>query len=776
MPLGKTTDMLMYTPFVGVYEVPDAIKNTLTADEFFKKNGCYVHPNFDKQIEKIQKSATDEVTGDDWPLTLRELVETLRSGKRQKEILSNWINTSGDGFFTILGDAGTGKSTYLHYLEWDKSEIEWRILDLKRAISNIEVGEYQIEFPHDSFVTLHGKVIASIIQAILRVLFVKQKDGRLCHEKNRKTIQALLEGYEERIADLTPQKEYSMLYKQLKEIQFDNEDGHGNRNYCMACANIICEYFKPVCVSMTQNRDAAAKALRCVLTHLLIVTRSFEDGDRDGKVIFAFDNIERFIGSDEIFNKELKEFLYDLRGYCDQNQQKFTDPEHNVNQFSKKYQFIVCMRNTTVRNHVPAEITDFKRHVADLSSWFPVDDIICAKLDWYDKHNIKVIDEKCKQHLEYTLCDLGVSKGNILYGLRPKFDLIFNYNKRLTVMFLVELFEDAIKPEDFQIVNSLFEKQGEPRVISSRAKFGYRSIIWRYLLNRMRDDDLFKKGVYYAGSTKNSRIIDINYMWKILSVLHTTLIESNGNETESSGVGEFMPFLKLVQGVYNDFDNLKIKFFEDCYKEERKRIARLLFYMNCYIPSDNNWFQLIDIQFNVDNAHRLHVKNWEDFDKLISDGQEIIDKLGVRITTAGKAYLGYIATSFEFFSCLAEKQPLVCCYPTEDELRNKPIDQYRCIQIIRSTIANMKLCIQDVEHQQDNPYLLYKRTTNSEALTFKKRLINCVSGHLSIYSDYIVKLSTTDNKEDKKKLEALADRISSEAKNFTKDCFQAGQD
>lgn len=774
MPLGKTTDMLMYTPFVGVYEVPETIKKALTAEEFFKEDGCYVQPNFEKQIEKVYKSATDEVTGDDWPLTLREIVEALRSGKRHRELFSNWIDTSGDGFFTILGDAGTGKSTYLHHLKWNRREVKWCILDIKKAISNIEVGEDHIEVPRDAFVTLHGKVIASIIQEILRILFTRQKDGRLFHEKNRKTIQILLERYEDRIADLTPPKEYSILYRQLEEVQFDNEDRHSDRNYCMACASTICEYFNALCVSMTQRRDAEAKALRCALTHLLIVARSFEDDGR--KVIFAFDNIERFIGSDEIYNKELTRFLYDLRGYCDQNREKFSDVEHNINLFSQKYQFVICMRNTTVRNHIPAEITDFKRHIADLSSWFPVDDIICSKLQWYDKHGINVIDEKSKQHLEYVLCDLGVSKANVLYGLRPKFDLIFNYNKRLTIMFLVELFEETLRPDHFQMVDSLFEKRVQPVVISSCAKFGYRSIIWRYLLDRMRDDNLFKKGVFFAHSTKNSRIVDTNYIWKILSVLHTALIENSGNETESSGIGGFVPFLELVRGIYNDCDNLKIKFFEDCYREERKRIARLLFYMNCYNPSDNNWFQLIDIQFNVDNAHRVHIEKWEDFEKLISNGQEMIDKLGVRITTAGKAYLGYVATSFEFFSCLAEKQPLVCCLPTKDELRNKPIDQYRCIQIIRSTIANIKLCIQDAEHQKDNPHLLYMRTAKSAPLTFKKRLVNCVSGFLSNFSDFVVRLSTIDDEKDKKKLDELAELISLETNAFTKECFQVEQD
>ncbi|MEH2955578.1 hypothetical protein VV089_21825 [Candidatus Merdisoma sp. JLR.KK011] len=41
MALGKTADILMYAPFVSVFEVPDRIRKELTMDEFFKeKNIC----------------------------------------------------------------------------------------------------------------------------------------------------------------------------------------------------------------------------------------------------------------------------------------------------------------------------------------------------------------------------------------------------------------------------------------------------------------------------------------------------------------------------------------------------------------------------------------------------------------------------------------------------------------------------------------------------------------------------------------------------------------
>lgn len=435
-PLGKTADILMYAPFVGVYGVPDEISDKLTADEFFGKNGCYVNPNFEEKKDKIIKEANqavaDNMTGDDWPVNVRELLDALDYGRRDQEEFNRWLKDSNDGIFKVLGDAGTGKSTFLHYLQWSMKDIQWHILDLKRAIPEITIFGSSIIIPHEYFVSLHGKVLSAIILEMRKSLFEKTNDFLKCRRK----LQELLRCYNSLIVSECPLEEYAELYENLLKIPLQGNSRHKDIDYCKACAKVITKYFEEKCFTEPRSQDTEAAALRCVLTQLLIILRCF--GEKGRKELIVFDNIERFIGADEIYNKELTEFLNNMRNLCDIYTEDYRIAETNTNRFAQNYQFIVSMRNTTVRNHIPMEIIDFTRHSIDLSSWFAIGDIIHAKLDWYMRHEIEVLDETTQKHLEYILSDDGLYKDKTLRGLRPKLDLIFNYNKRLITTFLVE--------------------------------------------------------------------------------------------------------------------------------------------------------------------------------------------------------------------------------------------------------------------------------------------------------------------------------------------------
>ena len=163
MPLGRIADILMYAPFVSVYGVPKEIHEKLTIQAFFGENGCYISPDFDKKAQKLLDQAfyatSENMTGDDWPLNVSEALYAIHQGKRDQAELDRWIEQSNDGIFKILGDAGTGKSTFLHYLKWAKNDIEWHILDLKKAIREIKIYGSSINIPHfrDSKSTVRKK-------------------------------------------------------------------------------------------------------------------------------------------------------------------------------------------------------------------------------------------------------------------------------------------------------------------------------------------------------------------------------------------------------------------------------------------------------------------------------------------------------------------------------------------------------------------------------------------------------------------------------------------
>ena len=514
--------------------------------------------------------------------------------------------------------------------------------------------------------------------------------------------------------------------------------------------------------------------MKCIVTHYLIILRCFEK-ERNRKSIIILDNIERFIGNDEIYNKELSDFIQDIRSICDQYRERYIDQRINTNRFSAKYQFIISMRNTTVRNHTPAEMNDFKRHTINLSNWFPVNKIIDAKLEWYKRNRISVIDKTTENHLMYILNDLGVTTRNELRGLRPKMDLIFNYNKRNIVNFLVKALENCSPEDRMNTIDSFYPLLNKNGPILPCARFGYRSVIWRFILDQLRKEKLFSEGIpsmntYSKPTNSRRRIAEINYIWKLLTVLYKYSFNNREEQQKNSELEKYMPFLDLIASVYNEDGDFTFRFYEDGFQIDRERMARLLFYMNSYDIDANEWFQFVDIQYNTDSLNRKHLKRWEDLLKVFEAAKSEPERLKIRITTAGKAYLRLVAPTFEFISCLSGKRPLLCCLPTEEELKCIPPYNQRCMWVIRETITEIKKFIRDSQ-KQSNDNLLLQWDLNAEGMTYAKRLIYSSYGYLTNFGDCVSRLVDVSDETAQKNKDSLVDLIVSEADDLWRTFF-----
>ena len=107
--------------------------------------------------------------------------------------------------------------------------------------------------------------------------------------------------------------------------------------------------------------------------------------------------------------------------------------------------------------------------------------------------------------------------------------------------------------------------------------------------------------------------------------------------------------------------------------------------MNYYNTRQKDWLHLVDVQYNIsDSDEGFHVADCEQMDELIVNAH---DKIGVKITQAGIAYLHYIVHSFEYFSCRVrdyETPPLMSLVPTIEQLNSKePIDELLCVKTIK---------------------------------------------------------------------------------------------
>ena len=141
--------------------------------------------------------------------------------------------------------------------------------------------------------------------------------------------------------------------------------------------------------------------------------------------------------------------------------------------------------------------------------------------------------------------------------------------------------------------------------------------------------------------------------------------------------------------------------------------------------------------------------------------------LKVRITKAGRAYLGYIVQTFEFISCLnGESDPLLCCIPTLKQLENESLDSLKCVKIIRSTLKEMDGYIEKSQELKGYPNLLYKKNANDPGQLFVARMVHSCNGFLTNFCQCINAFIVTDNESIKEKKRELINLILAEAKNF----------
>lgn len=121
--VDEVMNKLLYVPFNDDYKVEDHIKTLLTEEEFFSQ--CFVDPEIDEEIEILSKKKDGEdgendsgEEVDDFEINL-EKEELARRLHRQREglaALRTWISGRQAHIYCVRGDAGTGKTTFLHYL------------------------------------------------------------------------------------------------------------------------------------------------------------------------------------------------------------------------------------------------------------------------------------------------------------------------------------------------------------------------------------------------------------------------------------------------------------------------------------------------------------------------------------------------------------------------------------------------------------------------------------------------------------------------------------
>lgn len=728
--IDEVMNKLLYVPFNDDYKVEEHIKKLLTEEEFF--NRCFVDPEIDEEIDKLVKNgdsddrendSVEEVEDFEINLEKEELARRLHRQREELAALRTWISGRQAHIYCVRGDAGTGKTTFLHYLRYYYRDepIYWNIVDIQNATNELSMLNYRISIPE--FHTLYAKATSALLINLANEIFPKDENKKYLLSKAARIIAQLVKNYKEKYDGYFPREEVDNFFSGLCICADSNEE------ICRKSARHIKQWAENII--QKQSLSNAFSIILELYIYFVICTGNMEHH------IIALDNFERFIGVDEIYNAQLTEFVIQLRS----TQRSIYANNH------LPFQLAIFMRNTSVRMFASEQAHELFPHTLDLSSWFDASRVLKKKLEWYAANGIDIEGA----NILFTIFnDMGVC-GETLRGLHFKISMLFNYNKRLVILFLLDVIVFSMN-DGYMQKYLHYWNECEP-LKPSLNKFAARSIMFRLILNSLRRDEFFIHIIEQSGASESDDCIfsGTGCARKILTTLYEFYLP-NSNRVDLT----YMELDKLISKLYISDGDPMGRLLDDANSEKLDMISQVLFYMNYYDGRHDNWLQFIDIQYNHTGNQNIIMKDHTTLKEYIRNNPKSIK---IRITNAGIAYMYYVVSSFEFFSCksITKKHhsanfgkidipPLLCSIPTEDEIRNSDISALTCIKTITVVLKEALQCIEGLNNST-NP-VPFRLKQNGSPKSHQERIVNAHRGFIDNFTECLEHLYRKQCMED----------------------------
>lgn len=732
MNLDSIIKKILYVPYNEEY-LPDDnnIRKLLTEEEFFER--CFYMPDFEKEIKELLEKSEEEIQAFEVDLTKEELIQKHRRNKNQKEAFFNWISNNQNEIYCIRGDAGTGKTTFVHYLQYmyKNTNIEWDIIDMNMSIKEVKILRNMLYIPR--YYNVYFKSISILIKKIVDNLFVSIKEkgnreGRISIESSYRSIKKMVSLYSQMFNGTYPTKFVDDFFCGIRELL---ESESSEQAIVECCADFIFNYFDSYLIDSKRKRDK-------VLSDFIKLYIYYNCCTKSGKrTILVFDNLERFIGTEEIYDKQLIDFISEIR----QTQQAIS---YNNNYIASCFQIAIFMRNTSTRMFTPQQISEIFPHIVDLSEWFQSAKILQKKIDWYRAKNICI--EQSDILLD-IINDIGPGKDGNFRGLRSKLNMLFNNDKRVIVNMLTKVLENETNKHYLEIYN--FFRINPNKIDCSLTRFAKRIIIFRLILNELRRDGFFSNIATEREMTKKA---SLGYARKILTILHEHKWEYEDG---------YMKFDDIITKLDTRESGAIERYFARHNQERRKIISKVLFYMNYYDGRTENWLQFIDIQYNFSQL-KTSVGQHNELKRLIDEKHEFIN---IKITSAGMAYLFFVVYSFEYFSCKSIKNapqdcvgidgsipPVLCALPSTEEILEEKVENLLCVKIFDFVSKEAINCIKKMREDKENgeKTIPFKKGLTDRYLEHGNRIINSHVGFIDNYMQCIRELYKSKLRHDQK--------------------------
>lgn len=698
---------LLWTPFDNKCINKHNLENKVSNDEFLTK--CFSQPFFKNT------DLTEDRLGlfDDDPITKEETNKILNEEADKYSVFLSWLDKfENHKVYTLSGNSGTGKTTLLYQLKKEITRYEWTIVDLNKPIDKIDwLGDISTSICKSNSAT--RKTFAAILNEIhQRVFDEKSNDKKVVKIYNN--LNFLIRNYERRF-----QNSYLSGFTLFNNLcKIFNSNTYDSNKKVETSAQLFEQFF-------LNDKDTDDYALLGKAMDILLLILRCTDNSIEQKHIIVFDNFERFIAEDEIYNDEINKIRVKLASYDVRINKK---SNHDL-----KFKFIMSMRCSTARIcGIKLHPSDEEPSNIDISSWFSIGDILTKRIDWFNQLNINNDNYRL---LSQIASDSRKHKDGDLTGLKMFLDPLFNDNKRLLVEFLGIIIENKKNNEKFDYEFFINKYKETWNLGTSISRCAARNIIKGIVLFKLKNIDSFFKNIeaYKEDDTKKDIKPGIGLPRRILTILYNKVTTTN-NE---------MLFSELIAELYATTSVNISKWRSDGYKDRRKLLSKILYHMSFCNRRENDWIQLIDLQLDEAN-NKLKIKNPAEMEQCLYDNFE---DFKISIMPAGIAYLKYIVPTFEYFSIRYLKNycPLFATVPDDkDTIKNVDVKSFQCYKIIKKIQEQAALCIANIN---DNN-IKYK-TKKGNNLLHAERIIDSHCFFLNnfmayIQEVYIEKSTTTD--------------------------------
>ncbi len=713
--LSNIANYLLLTPFdnkAQINDIESKIIKELSVGTFFDK--CYSAPLFlDEDYLKTTLLLDENQSYEDSSTNVYEILDANDKTKKKYKNFYNWLSDSGNTkVYTISGNAGTGKTTFINYLKYIERKSKWVILDL--AIADKFITWFgDIETTIENFDSPYKKMYAVILNNMYNLLFgMTSDDTEKSISRIYKALNVICESYKNKFLNTFPAG--GTFFNELCEIIDSNQT---ELNIVKQTALFFKVYFDKKEKELTEENlfnktlDVYLLILRCK--------------NSDKTYIITFDNLERFINNKEIYNKDVDKIRKTLNEYS-----KKINKANNCN--NGKFKFIMAIRTNTARMcDSNLQSSDELASDLDINGWFSTDSIIKKKKDWYKE--LKSVNNEIKRLndeiilLEQITGDLRRCADNVLTGLKLQIDPLFNFNTRLIVDFFGILLESPSKQKYIKIYNELWKCD------TAISRFAARSIIKGLILQELNENDnLFKHlKAYCDENVNNERGLGLGHSRKILTLLYNHTI--SGARENKLEINDVISDLFAVSKSKDSWNVISLK--------QQENIAEILYYMNSYNRKDNDWIQFIDMQYEK-SEENVTLENYNELlEKLNVNSQ----KFTLRITHAGEAYLKYIVSSFEYFAVRYSDTyvPLFSTLPTKSTMGKKiNVKDLECIKILDHVSENAINCIKHLRRDRDIKIILKAKQSGK---LHKHRIIEQHKGYINNFIEFIIKYITKES-------------------------------